>query len=128
MADKVRMTSRTVFANERITVFPKSGPAEGVKGGAAQVGDEFETDLLHAKDLDRLELADPVDRADLDGEALPLTAHYQVSAPALAADQAARAAAAAAAPAAPSAPATGGASIAAPGTVPTGRKSKPVAA
>lgn len=79
MADQVRMTSRTVFTNERITVFPKDGPDEGVKGGTATMGGEFETDLGHAKELAALKLADPIDPAALEGEAGPLEPHYQVS-------------------------------------------------
>lgn len=92
MADQVRMTSRTVFTNERITVFADGGPTAGVKGGMATVGDAFETDLAHAKDLNRLGLAVPVNRDDLDGPLPALEPHFQVSVPQLAADQAWRAA------------------------------------
>lgn len=92
MADQVRMISRTVFTNERITVFADGGPTAGVKGGTATVGDAFETDLAHAKNLDRLGLAIPASREDLDGPLPALEPHYQVSVPQLSADRAWRAA------------------------------------
>lgn len=91
MADQVRMTALSVFQNERITVFREGGPEAGETGVPVTVGDAFETDRWHAGDLDRAGLAEPVDRADLDGEPAPLKPHFQVSAMALAADTTARA-------------------------------------
>lgn len=91
MTDQVRMKSKTVFSNERITVFREGGPEEGIKGGAALVGDEFETDLGHAKELAALDIAEPLKAADLKVETPALQPHHQVSVPQLAADQATRA-------------------------------------
>ncbi|WP_062206781.1 hypothetical protein [Aureimonas sp. AU12] len=79
MADQVRLKSLTVFASDRITVFAE-GASEGTKGGAVVSGQEFETDLLHARDLVRLGSAEPTNPADLNGEVGPLEAHYSVSA------------------------------------------------
>lgn len=77
--DKVRMTAKTVFGNERMTVFPSEGPPEGVKGRAVQIGETFETDLDHAKDLARLGHAEADDPADLDRPPGFLEPHHQVS-------------------------------------------------
>ena len=77
MTDRVRMKSKTVFANERVTVFSAAYP-EGKKGEPVTDGDEIETDLAHAKDLDRLGLAVALNPADLEGETR-LEPGYQVS-------------------------------------------------
>ena len=86
MADLVKMKAKTTFHNDRIV---------GGVGGTVSDGDTFETDLVHAQDLQRLGHADPVD-GSLDGrEPAALEPHHQVSAGALAADRARRAAASA---------------------------------
>lgn len=78
MSDLVAMKAKTTFHNPRV---------QNDKGGLVEMGDTFETDVLHAKDLQRLGHADPID-GSLDGrEAQPLQPHYQVSEPALAADR-----------------------------------------
>lgn len=69
MADQVRMKSKTVFASSRITIFPKKGPEVGVEGGTVVDGDEFATDVAHARELDALGRAEALDPSALDGEA-----------------------------------------------------------
>lgn len=78
MANQVRMKSKSVFRNDRITVFVDGKP-DGEKGRTVTVGEEFETDLGHAKELHRFGLADPVNASDLDAETPPLEPHFQVS-------------------------------------------------
>ena len=70
MSDLVAMTAKTTFHNTRV----RNG-----KGGLVEAGDTFETDVMHARDLQRLGHADPVED-DLDGrEDPPLVPHHQVS-------------------------------------------------
>lgn len=98
MSDLVAMKAKTTFHNTRV---------RNDKGGLVEAGDTFETDVMHAKDLQRLGHADPVD-GSLDGrEDPPLEPHHQVSENALRADRARRrAAASAAGEAKPSEPAS----------------------
>jgi hypothetical protein len=82
MTDLVAMKAKTTFHNTRV---------QNDKGGLVELGDTFETDVMHAKDLQRLGHADPVN-GSLDGrEDAPLEPHHQVSERALAADRAKRA-------------------------------------
>ncbi|KOX49881.1 hypothetical protein ADL19_19670 [Streptomyces purpurogeneiscleroticus] len=81
MTDLVAMKAKTTFHNTRV---------QNDKGGLVETGDTFETDVMHAKDLQRLGHADPVD-GSLDGrEDAPLEPHHQVSERALVADRAKR--------------------------------------
>lgn len=67
MADQVRMKSKTVFASTRITVFPKEGPEGGVAGGTVVDGNEFSTDVAHARELAALGRAEALNSSDLEG-------------------------------------------------------------
>ena len=87
MADRVRMKSKTVFQNDRVTVFHAGGPKEGEPGRTVTVGDEFETDVFHGKELARLGHAEPLGWS-VDGLEDPaLEPHHQVSMTQLQLDQ-----------------------------------------
>ena len=79
MADPVRMRSLTTFENPRIRIFREGGPPEGITGLPVVSGEPFETDLWHAKELDRLGHAEPVDPGSLEAETPPFEPHHQVS-------------------------------------------------
>jgi len=78
MSDRVTMTSKTVFHNPRV---------QNDKGGLVEVGDTFETDAGHARDLERLRLAEPAPGALDAVEPAPLEPHFQVSEAALRTDR-----------------------------------------
>ena len=78
MSDLVAMKAKTTFHNPRV---------QNDKGGLVEMGDTFETDVLHAQDLQRLGHADPVDGSPDGREAPPLKPHHQVSERALTADR-----------------------------------------
>ena len=77
--DRVRMTALSVFHNARITPVAPDPAAEGAEAeafrsprdGTAQVGDVFETDAAHAKDLARAGLAQAHDQDALDAAETP---------------------------------------------------------
>lgn len=82
MSDLVAMTAKTTFHNPRL---------RSDRNGLVEAGDRFETDLAHARDLQRLGHAEPVE--SLDGrEDPPLAPHHQVSQRDLDADRRRRAA------------------------------------
>ena len=84
MSDRIAMTANTVFQNPRI---------QNAKNGLVEAGDTFETDLIHAQELERLGHAIPLAGSVLGVEPPPLEAHHQVSETALRADRARRRAA-----------------------------------
>lgn len=91
MADRVRMKSTTTFQNDRVTVFRKGGPEGGEAGVPVTPGDEFETDVVHGKELARLGRAEPLNWKVDDVEVPPLEPHHQVSVDELHADRRRRA-------------------------------------
>ncbi|GJD34219.1 hypothetical protein [Methylobacterium aerolatum] len=70
MTDTIRMVAKTTFHNPRV---------RNDKNGLVEEGDRFETDVAHARDLQRLGHAEAIEGA-LDGvEIPPLEPHHQVS-------------------------------------------------
>ena len=69
-----------MFQNDRVTVFRPDGPPEGENRIPVTVGDEFETDVLHGKELARLGHAEPIGWSVDDVENPLLEPHHQVSA------------------------------------------------